>query len=78
MKTCIQLDVYDITNIIAEYFGVDSKKVKVEPYIGISGYGMAETETAYVRAEVNGDIGTMNFHRPSKDNTPSDNYGCYT
>lgn len=78
MKICIQLDVYDITNIIAEYFGVDSEKVKVEPYIGISGYGMAETETAFVRAEVNGDIGAMNFHRLSKDNTPSDNYGCYT
>ena len=55
MKTLIQLDKNDIEQIIAKHFGVDLSKVRVEPYIGMSGYGMDETETAYVRAEVTND-----------------------
>lgn len=78
MKALIQLDKYDIAKIIAEHFGVDLSKVKVEPYIGTTGYGMAETEAAFVRAEVVGDFGAMYFNEHHKDDHPADNYGCYT
>ena len=83
MKALIQLDKHDIAKIIADYFGVDFSKVRVEPYIGTTGYGMAETETVFVRAEVIGDFGAMCFNERHKDNHfneyhPADNYGCYT
>lgn len=87
MRVCIQLDKYDIEKIIAEHFGVNLNKVKVEPYIGITGCGMDETETAFVRAEIAGDFSTIyfnehykddHFNEYHKDDHPADNYGCYT
>ena len=83
MKALIQLDKHDIAKIIAEHFGVDLSKVRVEPYIGTAGCGMDETEAAFIRAEVVGDFGAMCFNKHHEDNHfneyhPVDNYGCYT
>lgn len=80
MKTLIQLDKHDIEQIIAEHFGVDSAKVIVEPYIATVGYGMAETQMAFVRAEVENDSEITYFKKPNRYDYehPADNYGCYT